>query len=47
MKTNNFEELNNLFNELFKTKDIKYTNGQNEMNNCLINFIKLIEINNI
>ena len=45
MNTNNFDELNNLFNELFKTKDIKYTNDQNEMNNCFINFIKLIEIN--
>ena len=46
MKTNNFDELNSLFNEMFKTKDIKYTNDNNEMNNCLINFIKLIEIDN-
>ena len=46
MKTKGFDELNSLFNEMFKTKDIKYTNDQNEMNNCLINFIKLIEIDN-
>ena len=46
MTTNNFDELNNLFNEMFNTKDIKYTNDHNEMNICLINFIKLIEIDN-
>ena len=46
MKTKGFDELNSLFNEMFKTKDIKYTNDHNEMNICLINFIKLIETNN-